>query len=175
MSVKKETTMTPQEKAKAAVELLDSLRRELDATSLNSDTVDRVIELEVMIEGLQLLCPLAAGTHVLVPVIPQNAPHIVPKFWKKGMVVKFRRDKEYCYDAGDYGVINGFFPNQEKLPAKEYQVFYTLILRRSGELSKDGTFWTTPDDVWTTPDDVDFVANSEKAYCAMLTASQEKE
>ncbi len=66
----------------------------------------------------------------------------LPKVWKIGQKVRYLRDSEWAWHAGNVGYVVGIREEYKNRPAQEYQVFYTAV----GE-KKYGKCWTTPDDV----------------------------
>jgi hypothetical protein len=65
----------------------------------------------------------------------------LPDFWRVGQKVRYLRNSEWAWTAGEIGYVESLRPEYTGRPAAQYQVFYTT----SPDLR--GRFWTTPDDV----------------------------
>lgn len=68
----------------------------------------------------------------------------MPEHWEVGQKVRYLRDKEWCSDAGETGVIVAVSDECAEKPAYEYQVFWTLPDKYK---NRGARFWTTPGDV----------------------------
>lgn len=71
----------------------------------------------------------------------EKAGRPLPKRWEVGQRVRFLNDSEWAWSKGGEATINRVSDNCHRLPADEYQVFWTE------PDSKNASWWTTPNDV----------------------------
>jgi hypothetical protein len=63
------------------------------------------------------------------------------------MLVKFRESREWAWSKGGYGRIVSLREECKDRQGREYQVFWTTLLKNPEDVDGFGEFWTTPNDV----------------------------
>lgn len=71
----------------------------------------------------------------------KDAARKLPDFWRVGQKVRYLENSEWAWSKDDTAFVLELRDEKEKIPADQYQVFYT------GQKGRHGRYWTTPDDV----------------------------